>query len=152
VVAGLALTLRGGPGGGSTDARLLLWRESLAYLQQHPFGLGLDQFYYFHNPEFGRSLIDPSLLGTSEAYAAHPHNLILDAWINTGPIGVIAFGWLMLRFFRNAIGALRERRDLLALGALAAMSAALVHGLVDRFYFVPDLAITFWVLIALADT
>ncbi len=152
VVAGLALTLRGGPGGGSTDARLLLWRESLAYLQQHPFGLGLDQFYYYHNPAFGRSLIDPSLLGTSEAYAAHPHNLILDAWINTGPIGVIAFGWLVLRFFRNAIGALRERRDLLALGALAAMSAALVHGLVDRFYFVPDLAIAFWVLIALADT
>ncbi|MCS6939204.1 MAG: O-antigen ligase family protein [Roseiflexaceae bacterium] len=150
-VAGLALTLRGGPGGGSTDARLLLWRESLAYLQQHPFGLGLDQFYYYHNPAFGRSRIDPSLIGTSEEYAAHPHNLLLDAWINVGPIGVLALGWLLLRFYRNAFSAVRERSDLLALGALAAMTAALVHGLVDRFYFVPDLAIAFWGLIAVVN-
>lgn len=151
-VVALALTLRGGPGGGSTDARLLLWRESLAYLQQHPFGLGLDQFYYYHNPAFGRSQIDPSLLGTSEEYAAHPHNLLLDAWINAGPIGVLAFGWLLLRFYQNAFSAVRERRDLLALGALAAMTAALIHGLVDRFYFVPDLAIAFWALIAVAGS
>lgn len=151
-VAGLALALRGGPGGGSTDARLLLWRESLAYLQQHPLGLGLDQFYYYHNPAFGRSQIDPSLIGTSEEYAAHPHNLLLDAWINAGPIGVLAFGWLLLRFYRNAFNAVRERRDLLALGVLAAMTAALVHGLVDRFYFVPDLAIAFWALIAMTGS
>lgn len=150
-VIGLALTLRGGPGGGSVDARLLLWRESLAYLQRHPLGLGLDQFYYYHNPAFGRSLIDPSLLGTSEEYAAHPHNLLLDAWINIGPLGVLAFGWLLLRFYRNALSALLDRCDLAALGALAAMTAALVHGLVDRFYFVPDLAIAFWALIAVAE-
>lgn len=150
-VIGLALTLRGGPGGGSVDARLLLWRESLAYLQRHPLGLGLDQFYYYHNPAFGRSLIDPSLLGTSEEYAAHPHNLLLDAWINIGPLGVLAFGWLLLRFYRNALSALLDRCDLVALGALAAMTAALVHGLVDRFYFVPDLAIAFWALIAVAE-
>jgi O-antigen ligase len=148
-VTGLALTLRGGPGGGSVDARLLLWRESLVYLQQYPLGLGLDQFYYYHNPAFGRSRIDPSLRGTSEEYAAHPHNLLLDAWINVGPMGVLAFGWLLLRFYRHAFSAVRERRDLMALGALAAMTAALVHGLVDRFYFVPDLAITFWALMAI---
>ncbi len=150
-VAGLALTLRGGPGGGSVDARLLLWRESLEYLQRQPFGLGLDQFYYYHNPAFGRSRIDPSLLGTSEEYAAHPHNLLLDAWINVGPIGVLAFGWLLLGFYRNAFRSVRERRDLMALGALAAMTAGLIHGLVDRFYFVPDLAITFWALMAVVS-
>ncbi|MDW8148861.1 MAG: O-antigen ligase family protein [Roseiflexaceae bacterium] len=150
-VASLALTLRGGPGGGSVDARLLLWRESLSYLQDHPLGLGLDQFYYYHNPAFGRSRIDPSLLGTSEEYAAHPHNLLLDAWINVGPIGALAFGWLLLRFYWNAFSSIRERRDLLAWGALAAMTAALVHGLADRFYFVPDLAIAFWALIAIVE-
>lgn len=148
---GLALTLRGGPGGGSVDARLLLWRESFSYLRDYPLGLGLDQFYYYHNPAFGRSRIDPSLLGTSEEYAAHPHNLLLDAWINVSPIGVLAFGWLLLRFYRNAFSAVRERCDLMALGALAAMTAGLIHGLVDRFYFVPDLAITFWVLIAVVS-
>jgi len=29
--------------------------------------------------------------------------------------------------------------------------AVLVHGLVDNFYFVPDLAIAFWLLIALVE-
>ncbi len=29
------------------------------------------------------------------------------------------------------------------------MVAALIHGLVDNFYFVPDLAIAFWLLLAL---
>jgi hypothetical protein len=27
------------------------------------------------------------------------------------------------------------------------MTAALLHGLVDNFYFVPDLAFTFWLLL-----
>lgn len=143
---GLALTLRGGPGGGSVDARLLLWRETLVYLRQHPFGLGPDQFYYYHNPAFGRSAIDPSLIGTSEEFAAHPHNLILDTWVNVGPPGVLAFGLLLVRFYRNALITLKTWREVVMVGALAAMTAALFHGLVDRFYFVPDLAIAFWVL------
>ena len=42
-------------------------------------------------------------------------------------------------------------RDPVALGALAAITAALVHGLVDNFYFVPDLALTFWLLVALVE-
>jgi hypothetical protein len=31
------------------------------------------------------------------------------------------------------------------------MVAALVHGLVDNFYFVADLAIVFWLQVALVD-
>jgi O-antigen ligase len=150
-MTGLALTLRGGPGGGSVDARLLLWREALVYLRQNPLGLGLDQFYYYHNPAFGRSAIDPSLIGTSEEFAAHPHNLLLDAWVNVGPLGVLAFGLLLVRFYGNALIALRKRREVVIAGALAAMTAALFHGLVDRFYFVPDLAIAFWVLTTVVE-
>ncbi len=150
-MTGLALTLRGGPGGGSVDARLLLWREALVYLRQNPLGLGLDQFYYYHNPAFGRSAIDPSLIGTSEEFAAHPHNLLLDAWVNVGPLGVLAFGLLLVRFYGNALIALRKRREVVIAGALAAMTAALFHGLVDRFYFVPDLAIAFWVLMIVVE-
>jgi len=151
MVIALALTLRGGPGGGSTDARLLLWQESFAYLQRAPLGLGLDQFYYYHNPEYGRSLIDPSLVGTSEQFAAHPHNLLLEAWLNLGPVGTLALGWLLLRFYRRALAALPAGGDPALPGALAAMSAGVLHGLVDRFYFVPDLAFVFWLLLAIAE-
>lgn len=151
-VAVLALMVRGGPMGGSTDARVLLWIEALAYLSRHPLGLGLDQFYYYHNPEFGRSLIDPSLLGSSEQFAAHPHNLLLEIWLSLGPLGLAAFAWLIARCYRQADIALRGMRHPALLGALAALSAALVHGLIDRFYFVPDLAFAFWLLYLVVES
>jgi O-antigen ligase len=144
LLTGLALTLRGG--GGSEETRLLLWREAAGYLMQHPFGIGLDQFYAYHLPDSGHSLIDPSLIGTSEQYAAHPHNLLLDIWLRMGPFGLVAFGWLIIRFVRRATS-----RDPLIIGALAALAAALTHGLVDQFYFVPDVAFAFWVLLALGE-
>ena len=59
-----------------------------------------------------------------------------------------AFGWLLARFFGAGRGRLH---DPLVLGALAAMTAALVHGMVDNFYFVPDLALAFWLLIVLVE-
>jgi putative inorganic carbon (HCO3(-)) transporter len=154
VLAGLALSIRGDVTAGSTPVRLLLWREALAYMVQHPLGIGLDQFGFYHDPASGRSLIDPSLIGTSEQYAAHPHNLLLDIGLRLGPLGWLAFGWLLARFFRAAraqADAPRVWERGLALGGAAAMVAALTHGMVDNFYFVPDLAIAFWLLIALID-
>jgi putative inorganic carbon (HCO3(-)) transporter len=143
----LGLMLRGG--GGSEQARLLLWSEAAGYLARHPLGIGLDQFYAYHLPDSGRSLIDPTLLGTSEQYAAHPHNLLLDIWLRMGPLGLLAFGWLTVRVLRRAWARGRGLAgEPLALGALAALAAALTHGLVDHFYFVPDLAIVFWSLVA----
>jgi O-antigen ligase len=147
-------SLREGVASGSVNTRLLLWEEALTLIQRQPFGLGPDQFYYYHNPEFGRSIIDPRLIGTSEEFAAHPHNLLLDLWLRLGPIGVIAFAWLILRFFWRGFW-LVQRAALapayLVLGACAAMAAALTHGMVDNFYFVPDLAFTFWLLLAGVD-
>jgi O-antigen ligase len=149
-VGGAALALRSE--GDSANVRLLLWAESIGYLRLHPLGIGLDQFLAYHQPSSGYSLIDPSLLDTSEVYAAHPHNLALDIWLRMGPLGVVAFGWLIVRQLRAAASALADPlAQPLRLGALAAMSAALVHGLVDQFYFVPDLAIIFWLLVALSE-
>ncbi len=147
-LAGLGLTVRGDLAGGSTPVRLLLWREAIGYIRLHPLGIGLDQFMQYHDPNSGRSLIDPALIGTSEQFAAHPHNLLLDTWLRLGPLGLAAFGWLLARFFSAGRGRLR---DPVALGALAALTAALLHGLVDSFYFVPDLALAFWLLIAMVE-
>jgi O-antigen ligase len=167
LLAGVALLLRGDPTSGSTWPRLMIWQESLALIARYPFGLGMDQFYYYHNPEFGRSLINPALIGTSEQYVSHPHNFVLDIWLRMGPLGVLVFVWLLARFFRRALGQgsgirdqgavvggtlLDTRAGLLRLGALAAMVAALIHGLVDNFYFLPELAISFWLLLAVVES
>ena len=113
----------------------------------------MGQFYFYHNPEFGRSLIDPALRATSERFASHPHNMLLDTLLRVGPLGLAAFVWLLARFYRQGFAARAQGRAaaLVALGALAAMTAALVHGMVDQFYFVTDLAFAFWLLIALVE-
>jgi O-antigen ligase len=156
LLAVLALTVRGSITGGSTSVRLLLWRESVQYIAAHPLGLGMGQFYFYHDPQFGRSLIDPALRGTSEQFVSHPHNIILDIWLRMGPLGLLAFGWLLARFFRHARAALATMRGtmrwFIALGAAAAMTGALLHGMVDTFYFVSDLAIDFWLLLALVES
>lgn len=155
IAGGLGLMLRGNLGGDSAATRIALWREALTLIRQHPLGIGLDQFYWYHNPEFGRSQSDPALVGTSEQFAAHPHNLVLDIWLRMGPLGLLAFGWLLARFFRSGWYSLRRFSNAssaaFGLGALAAMIAALLHGMIDNFYFLPDLAIAFWLLVALVE-
>jgi O-antigen ligase len=140
----VALLARGGEGG-SIDARLLLWQESITWLQQRPWGLGLGQFYFFHNPEFGHSIMDARLIGTSEQYAAHPHNLVLDIWLNLGPIGLIAIGAIVFAHLRQALRPpLTIRARTLSAITLVAM---LAHGSIDQFFFVSDLVYCFWLMI-----
>jgi O-antigen ligase len=151
----MVLGLRGVVGA-SDEVRLLFWREAWQLMQRHPFGLGLDQFYYYHNPSFGRSLIDPALAHTSDRLAHQPHNLLLEWWLQAGPLGVAAFVWLLARFFRHARAIRRHAPAsygaLLALGAAAAMTAALLHGMVDSFYGWPDIVFVFWLLLALVES
>ncbi len=152
-VCALMLLLRGTLAGGSASVRLLFWREALALIEQHPFGLGLDQYYYYHNPVFGRSLIDPVLANMQDRTAHGPHSLVFELWLNLGPLGLLAVGWLVARAFQRVRVVLAIEpatpAGFLAQGAIAALAAALAHGLVDTFYFWPDLAIAFWLLLML---
>jgi putative inorganic carbon (hco3(-)) transporter len=147
--------LRGGLLGGSSNVRILFWEESLKLLERRPQGLGLDQFFYYHHPAYGRSQIDPGLANTQERYARQPHNLLFELWLNLGPLGVVAFGWLLARWLAHARAALRSSPSGAAAaithGAIAAMAAALVHGLVDSFYFWPDIAIALWLLVGVGE-
>lgn len=129
--------------GESSIIRLKTWHSALAMVRDHPLlGVGLDQFL-LHYPDY----IAASLKQTNEQYTSHPHNLLLDVWLSMGVPGVLAFGWLLVRFFRDAWHQWWEEGRWLAAGLAAAMGAGLVHGMVDNFYFVPDLALAFWVLV-----
>jgi hypothetical protein len=156
LVIGLIFALRGGVAGGSTSVRLLFWRESLQLIWHHPLGLGLDQFFYYHHPAYGRSYIDPTLATTQERYARQPHDLGFELWLNLGPAGLLAVAWLLIRCIRQAHTWQRQplitADALLIRGTVAALAAALAHGTVDTLYFWPDLAIAFWLLVALIET
>ena len=128
--------------GASSGIRVQTWASALAMLRDHPLGVGLDQFGRLY-PQY----MDPALAGTNEINTAHPHNLLLDIALRMGPLGLLAFTWLLVIFYRRMI---QHTGAPLRIGAMAAMTAALVHGLVDSFYFWPDLAFAFWLMIALS--
>lgn len=146
LIAGVALAfvalVARGDSTGSIDARWLLWQESVAWLKQRPWGLGLGQFYFYHNPEYGHSIMDASLIGTSEQYASHPHNVLIDTWLNLGPLGVIALMGMLIGLVRRSLMYGQINRATRAAGVM--LVAAFAHGMVDQFWFVVDLMYCFW--------
>lgn len=131
--------------GGSGTLRLAIWRSSLAMIRDHPiFGVGLDQFLYQYAPRY----ISP--VDWMERFTSHPHDIILDVWLRLGIMGLVvaaAYAVMLVRAGRR-ITASQSRIGLAALGALV---AGALHGLVDNGYFLPDLALAFWLLTTLID-
>jgi O-antigen ligase len=127
-------------------SRIRIWQAALRVIGDHPFtGIGQDQFLRV-DPKYGVPHV--RFLTVS-----HPHNWILDFWLRLGIPGVawmfVALGYFFYtvtrlwgRFRGTALGAL-------ALGLLASMVDFAVHGLMDMAYFTMDLALTFWLTVAL---
>jgi O-antigen ligase len=125
--------------------RVDLWLSSLQMIRDHPvLGVGLDNFVYLYQQFYLRegAAAEPSL--------SHPHNWIFNFWLSLGLLGLIAFVWLLVRFWQNARRALQDpRARWVAAGALGAMADLLVHGFIDNSYFLVDLACVFWLCLAL---
>jgi putative inorganic carbon (hco3(-)) transporter len=133
---------------GQESTRELIWKSSLRMLNDHRLtGVGLDQFLY----QYGRRYVEPA--GWAERYTSHPHNLILDVWLNLGILGLVVFAWLAIEVAR-AIQALRSTRGVgnaVAVAAAGALVAGVAHGMVDNFFFLPDLAALTWIYFALLE-
>lgn len=156
----------------SLGLRQLIWRATLAMIRDHPaFGVGLDQFVSQYAPRYIRAA------AWDERFTSHPHNLFLDFWVRLGIMGLAWVTWtlgsLATRLARAwqppvekrtgkagrvAVAAAQpadtaaddSRRIVVAAGV--ACIAALVHGLLDNFYFLIDLAFVWWLLLALVQT
>ena len=129
-------------------SRVWLWDSAVEMIRDFPlFGVGLDNFLYHYaaylRPEAWR-----------EPHMSHPHNLLLDTWLSTGMFGALAIIAALVIFYRLIRRSYRLPdcpipRPVL-LGVAASMTAAIAHGLVDNFYFLPELAGFFWTLMAFA--
>ncbi|MFN8524293.1 MAG: O-antigen ligase family protein [Chloroflexota bacterium] len=137
------------PTTGTSLARVQLWTVGVEMLRDHPIlGIGLDNFLYRYPAYFAPgTAFEPNL--------SHPHNVVLDAWLSLGLLGPVAFGWLILAFFRQAakqdVSSDRGNRDYLRAAVVASMVDFIVHGLLDNSYFVAELAYIFWLTLALPD-
>ena len=133
--------------------RIELWTAALKMLREHPiFGAGLSGFAErvapFWNPTHPERFIDP-------------HNIVLNFWVETGVLGVIAFAWILVIGFRVTWRGWHDAPtgyapqpvivwQAIELGLLLALVAIVIHGLVDVPYFKNDLSLQFWALIGLA--
>jgi hypothetical protein len=125
--------------------RIELWSATLKMLREHPiFGAGLsgfaDRIAPFWNANHPERFIDP-------------HNIVLNFWVETGMLGVIAMAWILVLAFRTARQGSRSSDvnwRAIEIGILLAMVAVVVHGVVDVPYFKNDLSLQFWTLLGLA--
>ncbi len=77
----------------------------------------------------------------------HPHNVVLGVWLELGLLGLLGF---LLACAAGLAGAWRLRRTSLpALGAGLAVVVVLSQGMLDGAYVKNDLALLFWMLLAL---
>lgn len=127
---------------GTTFFRLKLWRSSFRMIREHPWlGVGPGSFAAAYRTRY--------VLPTAweEFNLGHPHNIVLDHWTRLGVAGLVAGVGLQIAFWRQVLR--RCRRDALVVGLAGGMAALLAHGLVDNAVFFPDLALAFFVTLAL---
>jgi O-antigen ligase len=100
----------------------------------------------------------------------YPHNLLLNFWTELGLVGAMLFVWVIFKFIFIGLKIIRNKKlpvplrlarpgeignseeganNYLVYGLVGAMVVILVHGIVDVPYFKNDLAILFWVLVAM---
>ncbi|HLW01566.1 MAG TPA: O-antigen ligase family protein [Ktedonobacterales bacterium] len=153
----------------TVSERLTYWKAALLIIRDHfLLGTGTDSFRVLYNPDAPNRPTSPNSYAlkaldgqafpkTYDPAIAHPHNFFFDFWISTGLLGLAALFWLLgvcaivlVRVYR--LCGTMSKGDLLqrfVLGIAGCMVGALVHGLEDNFYFVPDLSVLFWLLIAI---
>lgn len=136
-------------GSGTLFFRLQLWRSSWSMFRDHLWlGVGPDNFLYHYR---GRYILPA---GWAEPHLSHAHNFLLSYATRLGLLGLIAWAWIQVSFWRTALkpsGNVGPDRPALALGVTASMSYVLAHGLVDASYFFVDLAFAFLLLLGLVQ-
>jgi putative inorganic carbon (hco3(-)) transporter len=147
-------------GGTTAISRRLIWAAALAMLRDHPIlGIGLDNFLYRYQLEYmlPEAWAEPNI--------SHPHNWVLQFWLELGVPGLLAvlgllgtFFWCTARLLRRSAGDSAGRlprprcfRSPLVVGALASVAGWLVHGAVDNSYFLVDQAYLFWWQLAIVE-
>ncbi len=130
----------------SWQSRLMIWHSAWLIGRDQPiFGIGPGMFQEYYLKYQARFSL-PYL----EWAAPQPHNLFLAFWLQTGLLGLIGFLWLLFKFFRKTIVLWQKQKQPLFLALTAVMVYILLHGLVDTTYWKNDLAVVFWLVIALA--
>lgn len=130
------------------------YQESVKPYHQEGIFYNFDKIENFDALTWASSTLQKKYWQPVEIYL-YPHNIFLNFWTELGLIGALLFTWLIFRFLFVSFKVFRQfkkeddKRRFIALGLMSAMTAILVHGLVDVPYFKNDLSAMFFILLAL---
>ena len=131
-----------------TNGRATIWWQALSSPPENPW-LGVGMGNLVSRVEILR--ID-DLAGIGEVTVRHLHNFILDAWYETGILGLSAFlamlGVVLARVLRTWPGPDQEHRRIAA-AALAGVVALLTAGLLSFSYTSKQFALYLYLLLAI---
>ncbi len=127
----------------SSLVRTEIWRTAVEIGRQHPLvGIGPNTF----ETEYRRvapTLYHPPL----EWLVAKPHNLYLNAWVETGVLGFVGLVWFLIAAVRSLFA--KKDGDVVGAAIVGASTVAiLAHGFVDTPLFKNDLALVASVILA----
>jgi O-antigen ligase len=123
----------------SAVSRLSLWETGIKGIKESPItGLGLTGF----SRNWERLNTDLGLPDTHN----FPHNIFLDFWVETGLLGLVSF--IGIAWF-GIYNGFKNLQDIIKLGVALFLITMIVQGLIDNPYFKNDLAMVFWVILAM---
>lgn len=162
----------------SGQVRRIQWRETINMLYQGKLltGAGLANYqsavapfhqkgFFFNKEKLPQAEFLQKVNGDKAYRDSHwqpletylyPHNIVLNFWSELGLLGVLLFIWLIARYFYLGIKAYylalnnqSKQFSWLIFGLLLTMLVIIIHGIVDVPYFKNDLAIMFWLWLAI---
>ncbi len=125
----------------SLGTREQIWKMNLNILKERPLlGIGLNQYqsYFKLNQEnvLGKEL--------NESHTPpHPHNFFMGFQANLGVLGLIAIAILLAGIFWRSKFSPENP-------AIFVLSAIMIHGLIDSYYWKQEIAYIFWTMIVFA--
>ena len=129
------------------ESRVELWNRAGYMLQDFPFtGIGLGQFSPVLHALYVPFLIAP------DTFMPHAHNIYLEYALELGIPGAVAFGCLLVVFFRRCLQAVGSDDPLLrwtGLGLALGMLGFLAYGLTDAIAPGARAGLVVWVVMGL---
>lgn len=133
-------------GAATVLSRSFIYQATIKIIREKPItGVGLLNY----NREF-ITHVDPL---SPEQNVALAHNTLLDFTAQMGIFGVLAYLWLVIRFFRiTLIAANQKHRENahLAIVLSVVLLAIFFHGMLDSQYHKNDYSLIFWTLLGLS--
>lgn len=147
-LAELAIS-QSGPGmAGNISGRLELWSRALYGIQDFPItGMGMNAFRKV------MPVLYPTFLSSPDFDVAHAHNHLLQAGLDLGLPGLVAYGTLWILTAALLIQTYRRARDshmrALAGGLGAGLIAHFVFGMTDAIPLGAKVGVLFWMALSL---